>query len=46
METIENCEGVELLDVFTRYRFRIAVGKCFTDNEVMANITEKINGNR
>jgi hypothetical protein len=43
MDIIEQCDGVELLDVFTRYRFRIAVGKCFIDNEVMSNITEKIN---
>jgi len=35
----EKCEGIEILDVFTRYRFRIAIGKCFTDNEVMRNIT-------
>lgn len=32
---IEDCDGVEILDIFTRYRFRIAIGKCFTDNEVM-----------
>lgn len=36
---IEACDGVELLDVFTRYRFRIGVGKCFTDSAVMNSIT-------
>lgn len=39
VDRIEKCEGIEILDVFTRYRFRIAIGKCFTDNEVMRNIT-------
>jgi hypothetical protein len=42
-EIIEKCSGVELLDIFTRYRFRIGVGKCFIDNEVMHNITEILN---
>jgi hypothetical protein len=35
---IEKCEGVEILDVFTRYRFRVAIGKCFNDSDVMNNI--------
>jgi hypothetical protein len=34
-DVIEDCDGVEILDVFTRYRFRIAIGKCFADSEVM-----------
>lgn len=42
VNTIENCDGVEILDVFTRYRFRIAIAKCFNDNEVMANIKNNI----
>jgi hypothetical protein len=42
---IEQCEGIELLDIFTRYRFRIGIGKCFIDSDVMASITEKINTN-
>ena len=37
-ETIEAVDGIEILDVFTRYRFRIAIGKSFTDREVMNNI--------
>jgi len=44
VEIIEKCDGVELLDIFTRYRFRIGVGKCFTDNEVMRSITDNIHG--
>ena len=35
---IENTEGVETLDVFTRYRFRIAIGKAFQDRDIMQNI--------
>ena len=39
---IDNTEGVEILDIFTRYRFRIAIGKCFQDSDVMNNINENI----
>ena len=39
---IEKSDGVELLDVFTRYRFRIGIGKCFNDSEVMATIVNHI----
>lgn len=42
VDLVERCEGVEILDVFTRYRFRIAIGKCFNDNEVMRNIKDDI----
>lgn len=42
MNIIEKCEGVELLDVFTRYRFRIGIGKCFSDSDTMKNITDNI----
>lgn len=38
--TIEEVNGVETLDIFTRYRFRIAIGKAFADREVMQNIQE------
>lgn len=41
-EIIENTDGVEILDVFTRYRFRIAVGKCFEDADVMASINQNV----
>lgn len=40
---IENTEGVEILDIYTRYRFRIAVGYSFTDREVMSAIQKIIN---
>jgi hypothetical protein len=39
---IEKIEGVETLDVFTRYRFRIAIGKAFDDSQIMRNINKKI----
>lgn len=42
VEVIEKCEGVELLDIFTRYRFRVGIGKCFNDSETMNNITETV----
>lgn len=41
-QNIELIDGVEILDIFTRYRFRIAIGKCFTDSEVMLNINQRI----
>ena len=40
--TIEKIEGVEILDIFTRYRFRIAIGKAFKDRNVMQTIQEAI----
>ncbi len=39
---IENIDGVETLDVFTRYRFRISVGKAFKDSIVLREINESI----
>ena len=39
---IETINGVETLDIFTRYRFRIAVGKAFNDSEVMRDINNTI----
>lgn len=39
---LENIAGIEILDIFTRYRFRIAIGKCFNDSEVMKNINDVI----
>lgn len=39
---IEQADGVEILDIFTRYRFRIAIGKCFADSEVMNDINQKM----
>ena len=34
--------GTESLDIFTRYRFRIAIGKLFTERDVMADINNRI----
>lgn len=42
VDIIEKCDGVEILDVFTRYRFRIGIGKCFYDSDVMSNIKDRI----
>jgi len=39
---IEKAEGVESLDVFTRYRFRISVGKAFEDSVVMRTINSNV----
>lgn len=42
IETIINtAKGVETLDIFTRYRFRIAVGKAFKDSDIMNYINNK-----
>lgn len=37
-DIIESVDGIEILDIFTRYRFRIAIGKCFDDSDVMSSI--------
>jgi hypothetical protein len=39
---IEKTDGVETLDVFTRYRFRIGIGKVFEDRDVMKNIENNV----
>jgi hypothetical protein len=39
---IEKTPGVEILDIFTRYRFRIGVGKCFSDRDTMKLINDKL----
>lgn len=39
---IETTPGVEILDVFTRYRFRVGIGKCFSDSETMKLINDKL----
>lgn len=40
IDIIETCDGVEILDVFTRYRFRLGIAKCFNDSEVMQTIKD------
>jgi len=39
---IEQTDGIEILDIFTRYRFRIAIGKNFKDRDVMNTINKLI----
>ena len=39
---IETTDGVEVLDIFTRYRFRIGIGKCFGASETMIRIQDNI----
>jgi hypothetical protein len=39
---IEKTDGVETLDIFTRYRFRVSIGKAFDDSETMRNINKTI----
>ena len=41
-DTIEKTDGVETLDIFTRYRFRIGVGKAFYDSEVKQTIQNTV----
>jgi len=42
VKIIESVDGVETLDVFTRYRFRVSIGKAFIDRNVMNTITSEI----
>ena len=39
---IERVGGVEVLDIVTRYRFRVGVGKLFKGNEVMSSVQRAI----
>ena len=41
-EILQNTKGVETLDIFTRYRFRISFGKAFDDREIMNTISSTI----
>lgn len=41
-DIIEKTDGIETLDIFTRYRFRIGVGKCFEDSIIMRSINKHI----
>lgn len=41
-DTIESTEGVETLEVYTRYRFRVGVGKAFNDSDVMRSINKNV----
>jgi len=44
VDKIENTDGVETLDIFTRYRFRVAIGKAFIDSDVMRHINDNVYG--
>jgi len=39
---IENTRGIETLNIFTKYRFRVAVGKAFSDSEVMRWVNDNV----
>jgi hypothetical protein len=39
---ISNIQGVETLDIFSPYRFRISVGKLFRDRDVMNDIRKSM----
>lgn len=39
---IERTEGVETLDIFTKYRARISIGRVFNSREVRQNIQKNI----
>lgn len=45
-DIIDETDGVETLDIYTRYRFRIAVGKAFDAQIVKYNIGERINASK
>jgi len=40
---IQKTDGVETLDIFTRYRFRLGIGKIFDETLVKQNIWDNIN---
>lgn len=42
VDIVESCEGVETLEIITRYRFRISIGRIFDDGEVMRSINKKL----
>lgn len=42
VDILEGTDGVESLDVFTRYRFRISVGVLFKPADVFASIQTKV----
>lgn len=44
VDIMDGIDGIEILDVFTRYRFRIGIGKCFEDSAVMSSINNTIYG--
>lgn len=41
-DLLEGVDGVETLDIFTRYRFRISFGKAFNERSIIDNINNII----
>ena len=41
-EILQSIDGVETLDIFTRYRFRISFGKAFDERQIINNINNQI----
>jgi hypothetical protein len=41
-DVIEEVDGVEILDIFTRYRFRIGIGEVFDAGTVMRDVRRKV----
>lgn len=39
---LQSIDGVETLDIFTRYRFRISFGKAFDERQVIDSINQTI----
>jgi len=39
---IEEIRGIETLDIFTRYRFRIAIGKAFNESTVKQDLQNRV----
>lgn len=39
---VEDTPGVETLNIFTKYRFRISIGKAFSDSIVMREINKNV----
>ena len=42
IDVIENCTGVETVDILTPYRFRLGIGKMFKDRDVMNGVKEAL----
>lgn len=42
LNLLDKCDGVESLEVWTPYRFKIAIAKAFNEKEVMLNIQKKL----
>lgn len=41
-EKLQNIIGVETLDIFTRYRFRVSFGKAFNERDIINSINDLI----